>query len=643
LDVVNVAQEDKLSAVLSEFARTLGTNFPIQGILDHLVERIVEVLPITAAGVTLISEGMAPRYVAASDESVLRFEQLQIEIGQGPCLLAFESGDVVAAPDLREDDRFPLFAPAAVAAGLVAVFTFPLRHGEGRLGALDLYRDAPGELAPHDISSAQTLADVAAAYLLNAQARDEARATSDYFRHTALHDVLTGLPNRLLLKQRVEHAAQRAQRSHTNAAILFVDLDRFKHVNDAHGHQVGDDLLLAVAGRLAGLVRPGDTLARFSGDEFVFLCEDLYDAADAESLAARIDESFTNPFVLNGIELAVTASVGMAFAGPGQDITEQLLVDADIAMYQAKRKGGAGHEVFDLRESLRTTDRVSMERDLRMAFGQDGLDVAYQPIVRCTDGQITGVEALLRWTHPDRGRVPPLSMVAVAEQSGLISDIGTWVLERSCRDRVRWLSEHPATDLDLAVNVSARQLMSPDFCTTVAGVLARTGLDATSLILEMTENIFIEDSERALSVLSDLKDLGIRLALDDFGTGYSSLSYLLRLPIDIVKIDKGFIAGIGHAPAGAAIVAAVTNLAHGLGLSVTAEGVETQSQRDAIVAMECEFSQGFFYARPMSASAISAYLGGPGRDPLHLPVPIGTASSMRARASAPDQGLRSSA
>ena len=182
----------------------------------------------------------------------------------------------------------------------------------------------------------------------------------------------------------------RARRSHTNAAVLFVDLDRFKHVNDAHGHQVGDDLLLAVSGRLAGLVRPGDTLARFSGDEFVFLCEDLYDAADAESLASRIDESFSDPFVLSGIELAVTASVGMAFAGPGQDITEQLLVDADIAMYQAKRKGGAGHQVFDLRESLRTADRVSMEKDLRTAYVHDGLDVAYQPIVRCQDGRSPG-------------------------------------------------------------------------------------------------------------------------------------------------------------------------------------------------------------------------------------------------------------
>ncbi len=270
-----MVNEDKLSSVLSEFARTLITDFPIQGILDHLVERIVEVLPVTSTGVTLISPGMAPRYIAASDESALRFERLQTDIGQGPCLVAYASGEAVSIPDLGADDRFPRFAPAALAAGLAAVFTFPLRHGDGRLGALDLYRDTPGELDPHDMDAAQTMADVAAAYLLNAQARDEARATSERFHHDALHDPLTGLANRVLLQERLEHASERRKRSHANAAILFADLDWFKQVNDTHGHQIGDELLIAVAHRLANLVRSGDTLARFSGDEFVFLCEDL--------------------------------------------------------------------------------------------------------------------------------------------------------------------------------------------------------------------------------------------------------------------------------------------------------------------------------------------------------------------------------
>ncbi len=349
--MVFVVNEDKLSSVLSEFAGTLITDFPIQGILDHLVERIVEVLPVTSTGVTLISPGMAPRYIAASDEAALRFEKLQTEIGQGPCLVAYESGEAVSIPDLDADDRFPVFAPAARAAGLAAVFTFPLRHGEGRLGALDLYRDTPGDLDPHDMGAAQTLADVAAAYLLNAQAREEAHATSEGFHHSALHDPLTGLANRLLLQERLEHAAERRKRSHNSAAILFADLDRFKQVNDSYGHPVGDELLVAVAHRLSNLVRSGDTLARFSGDEFVFLCEDLHSMADAEILAKRVDEAFAQPFELHasGLKLTISASVGIAFAGPGEAFSNELVVKADMAMYQVKRNGGAGHQLIDMR------------------------------------------------------------------------------------------------------------------------------------------------------------------------------------------------------------------------------------------------------------------------------------------------------
>ncbi len=620
LGMVAVVYEQKLSAVLSEFARTLATDFPIQGILDHLVERIVDVLPITAAGVTLIAEGEEPHYIAASDESALRFEKLQTGFDEGPCLAAYRSGEAVAVADLANDSRFRRFGPPAVAAGLAAVFTFPLQYEGGRLGALDLYRDTPGELTAEDMAAAQTLADVTVAYLLNAQAREEALAASNRFRNSALHDPLTGLPNRLLLQQRLEHAAQRAQRSHTHAAILFVDLDRFKRVNDTHGHAVGDALLLAVAERLSSLVRPGDTLARVGGDEFVFLCEDLHNEFDADLVAVRIDEAFATPFMAAGIEIAVTVSVGVAFAGKGEAVSDRLVIQADIAMYQAKRKGGASHQVIDLNEAVQTTDRDNLEVDLRHAYRHGDLEVAYQPIVRSTDGVITGVEALLRWTHPRRGVVPALSVIELAEQAGLISGIGAWVLERACRDRAEWLRANPQAPLELAVNVSPRQLMSGGFCGDVADVLTKTGMDPGALVLEMTEGILLEDTEQTLMVLADLRGLGIGLALDDFGTGYSSLSYLRRLPIDIVKIDQGFIADIGGASSGRAIVAAVTNLAHVLGLSVTAEGVETDSQRDAVCAIGCDAAQGYFYARPMPADAIADILHAFPESPVRLPV-----------------------
>ncbi len=604
-----MVHEEKLSAVLSEFARTMATDFPIQGILDHLVERIVEILPITGAGVTLITARKAPRYIAASDPSALRYEQLQTEVKEGPCLSAYELGEAVAVPDLRADTRFPRFSPAAIAAGLAAVFTFPLRHDDGRLGALDLYRDTPGPLDADDLAAAQTLADVAAAYLLNAQARDEARVTSDRFYHSALHDPLTGLPNRLLLEERLEHAGQRARRSHAYLAVLFTDLDRFKQVNDIHGHRVGDDLLLAVANRLSKLIRSGDTLARVSGDEFVFLCEDLHHESDVYLLARRIDHAFTEPFLLDGLSLSITASVGIAFAGLGEDVSDQLIVDADAAMYQVKRKGGGGHQVIDLREALQADERNSLESDLRIAAVAGALDVAYQPIVRADNGCVTGVEALLRWNDRDSGPVPAITMIRIAEQSDLINEIGAWILEQGCRDHCRWLHEHPGITLDVAVNVSVKQLMSPNFCAAVKQILQLTSMDPTALILEMTEDIFIEDTDRAMAVLADLKSLGIRLALDDFGTGYSSLSYLRRLPVHLIKIDRAFIADIDHTPAGRVIVAGVSDLAHALGLSVTAEGVETLYQADQIRAIGCDFVQGYFYARPMTAADITANLG----------------------------------
>ena len=348
-----MANEGRLTEVLSDLPRTLLADFPIQGILDHLVELIVEVLPVSSAGVALITPAHGAEYIAASDPSALRFERLQADLDEGPCLASFTSGESVAVPDLRvEDERFPRFGPAAVEAGLQAVFAFPLRHSDDRIGALDLYRETRGDLDARDMAVAQTLADVAAAYLLNARAREQARATVEHLQHLVLHDPLTGLPNRVLFDERLAHAAHRAMRSHNTAAVLFADLDRFKAVNDTHGHDVGDELLRAVAERLAAVVRPGDTLARLGGDEFVFLCEDLHDPADLDVITRRIVDAFDEPFVVAGTTLFLSVSVGVAFAGPGEDITDRLMAQADLAMYQAKRRGGAGHHVIDLRDEI---------------------------------------------------------------------------------------------------------------------------------------------------------------------------------------------------------------------------------------------------------------------------------------------------
>jgi len=605
-----------LSEVLMEFAYTLGTDFSIQKILDHLVLRIVDILPVTGAGVMLMEEDQELHFVAASNEVVLRIEGLQNELREGPCLEAYRSGQAVAVTDLRYDTRFPNFSPRALADGLAAVFTFPMRLDAARLGAVDLYRDVPGALSEPDLRAAQVLADVAAAYLFNAQARIDASATVARLNHRSLHDPLTGLPNRTLLEELLDQAVARARRSHHVAAVLFADLDGFKAVNDRYGHHVGDQLLRAVAERLTETLRPGDTLARLSGDEFVILCEDLHDTSDAEVVARRIASAMASPFVLGEHLISVTASVGIAFSGPGQDIPETLLSDADFAMYQAKHDGGGRHKVLDRAARLDANRREALERDLQQAQRRDQLALAYQPIVDVRSGELVAVEALLRWNHPVRGPVMPDVVIPSAERTGLILPLGEWVLRQACDDLQRWQSQGP-TIRSIAVNVSAHQVMGPAFADTVQRVLDDTGVDPTAVVLEVTESVFLADAARALTVLQEVKELGVGLSLDDFGTGYSSLRYLRNFPVDIVKIDRSFTADLGSDEPTRSIVSAMINLSHVLDLTVTAEGVETARELTEIIELGADHAQGFHVSHPLTPHQLAAYVGNPvGHRPL---------------------------
>ena len=601
---------EDLADVLSEFARTMVTDFPIQGILDHLVKRIVDILPVTAVGVTLISVGRDPRYVAASDAAALRYEKLQSELGEGPCLAAFGGDKAIAVPDLRADDRFPTFSPRAVESGLAAVFTFPLRHKHLQLGALDLYRDTAGPLSLESMTAAQTLADVAAAYLINAQARADLQDSSDQSRDAALHDPLTGLPNRTLILELLEHAFRVGRRSGRLSAVLFVDLDRFKGVNDTYGHQVGDELLVAVARRLKSLLRPGDSLARLSGDEFVVLCEDLVDVSGADPIAVRLIAELSRPFVLSRVEVTVGASIGIAFTGQGIEEPEALLRDADLAMYRAKRDRVANRGILDLRELHLAGHQAGLARSLPGAIGRGELHLEYQPIVNAVDGRMTGVEALARWTHPSRGMVPPTVFIPFAEQSGQIIELGRWVLEQACQDRHQW-QRHSEPEIAMSVNVSAHQFMSSGFAATVEHVLKTAATDASLVTLEVTESVFVRDEERALVVLSELKAIGVTLALDDFGTGYSSLGYLNTLPIDTIKVDQTFIAKLSPEPTSRAIVTAIIQLAHSIGMSVVCEGVETAQQYHEVTELGSDACQGFYFAKPMSAASVTHLIDRP--------------------------------
>ena len=600
--------DSDLADVLSEFARTMATDFPIQGILDHLVLQIVDIMPISAAGVTLISPGLSPRYIAASNGSALRFEQLQTELGEGPCLAAYHAGKAIAVPDIAGDERFPAFSPRALDAGLAAVFTFPLHHGEQRLGALDLYRDSPGALSGPFMKTAQTLADVAAAYLLNAEARADLQDSSDRSREAALHDALTGLPNRTLILERLEHAFLRGQRTNKTSALFFIDLDRFKEVNDTYGHGAGDELLVAVGERLNRVLRPGDTLARLYGDEFVILCEDLDAPSQADAIAARADAALILPFSLSDAEVTITASIGIAFTGRGADSPEQLLHDADSAMYRAKNRSVRRRQLVDLRELHRAEDTTSLKRALPGAAERGELQLAYQPIVDTVDGRLTGVEALLRWKHPTRGLIPPTVVIPLAEQSGRSSTSGAGCSSGPGQTASAGSSTKQPHDFAMSVNVSAHQLMSAGFADTVEAVLATTSTSPELLTLEVTESVFVRDGKRALFVLNDLRDIGVKLALDDFGTGYSSLSYLMRFPVDIVKVDRTFVAELEEDSASHTIVAAFIQLAHDLGMSIVCEGVETAEQRDELGRIGCDSCQGFYFGAPMSASRLDSLI-----------------------------------
>ena len=605
----------RLAGVLSEFAHVLGTEFPINAILDHLVGQIVRVLPVDSAGVSLIASGVNPRLVVASDDFASELERLQSSLGEGPSVEVVQSGKAIFAPDLRTDERFPRFSPRASAEGLAAVFSFPLNHYREPIGALDLYRSTPGPMHSTEMEAAKTLADVAAAYLINARVRDELRETAEMATRVALHDPLTGLPNRLLLLETLEHAIRRARRSKKLVAVLFADLDRFKWINDTYGHNVGDQLLIAVAGRLTQLLRLSDTVARLAGDEFVIVCEDLDDASQVEQIVARVQLALGQPFRLGRAEVHVTASVGIAFAGQGEGpgLGEQTIDDADAAMYTAKRIGG-GHATLQPQIVSHSDCGGGLARDLHAALDRNELFVEYQPVVSTGDEQIVGYEALLRGQHPIRGLVGPAVIIPLGEHSGLVNAIGRWVLETACIDLRKWLaSRGDGTPVGVSVNVSTRQLMTSDFVSTVADVLHSADTDPSLVTLEVTESVLATDIEQAFEVLERSKLLGVRIALDDFGTGYSSLRYLSRFPADIVKIDGVFTAELVSDLATRQIVEAVIGLAHGLGMYVVAEGIETIEQRDLLLALRCDAWQGFHFAHPMPISVIDATLalGGP--------------------------------
>lgn len=434
--------------------------------------------------------------------------------------------------------------------------------------------------------------------------------------YDALHDALTGLPNRNLFMNRLSHAIELAKRRDDYLfAVLFIDLDRFKVINDSLGHIVGDQLLIAISRKLEACLRSGDTVARLGGDEFAILLEDINNTADATALAERLQRELSVPFYLDHQEVFVTLSVGIALSTTGYQLPEELLRDADTAMYHAKSLGRARHELFDQQMHDRAVALLQLDNDLRRAVERQEFVLYYQPIVSLQTGNITGFEALIRWQHPQRGLVPPTEFITLAEETGLIIPIGDWLLQQACQQARCWQQQFPKpTPLTMSINLASQQFSQPKLVEKVGTILADTGLAPGSLNLEITEGTIMENIQFSKDIFSALKQLNVQLCIDDFGTGYSSLSYLHRFPIDILKVDRSFVNTIGpqadshDGTGGIEITQTIIILAHNLELNVVAEGIETLEQLRYLRSLNCEYGQGFLFSRPLPCTAVEALL-----------------------------------
>ena len=577
--------ERLMSDVVASIARALEVELvavlELTGDRDSLVVRAAAGLPADARGSA--SVGVGERSQAG---------------------YSLSSGHPVVVDDWATETRFEkseLLTRFGAASGVAVVI-----RGRGEpFGILGVQSTIQRRFGEDSVSFLQSMANALASAI-------DRRTDEEEARERALHDPLTWLPNRALFADHLATALARQERRGGWAAVIFLDLDRFKLINDGLGHQAGDELLKEVAPRLKEAIRPGDVVARFGGDEFAVLLDDLTSERDATRVAERIAAALQSPFVIGGRELFVSASMGIALGGSA-DQSETLIRDADAAMYRAKELGRARYEMFDQNMRFRLAERLRVENELRSGIDRGELRVHYQPVVELRSGRVAGAEALVRWNHPERGLLLPGEFIDVAEESGLVRPLGDWVLGEACRQVAVWQNAAPdAPPLSMAVNVSARQLSDPGFPHTVRRVIEATDIEPVSLTLELTESLVMDQNRSSLGALQALNELGVRLSLDDFGTGYSSLAYLQRLPLNLIKLDRRFIARVGT-ETDDAIVKAVVALGQSMGLGVVAEGVETAEQLATVAELGCQFAQGFYFSRPVDRTDFGDLLRDPER------------------------------
>jgi diguanylate cyclase (GGDEF)-like protein len=576
---------------------------PFEQLADATLTAIVDGLEIELSSILHLSADLLRGRLTVSAGWPDGFDGTEQPLEITEADLARYAEEPLIIHDLATDERFNGTANVLRDAEIVSSATVLVGHRDSPAALLSAASRTPREFSERDLDFLRAVAHV----LNNAI---EGRRIEERIRHDSLHDALTGLPNRTLLLERLKRAIDAADAEGRRIALFFLDVDHLKVINDSLGHHAGDELLRAIGPRLAGVLRPSDTVARFGGDEFAVLCDSIEDQSQALRVAERLVRAFAKPFDVSGEPRFCSVSVGVVVSDPeGTRGPDELLSDADAALYRAKERGRGRHEVFDAGLRARITSRLELEADLRRALEQgDQLWVAYQPFFELPGRSLAGVEALLRWRHPERGAVPPSEFIPVAEDSGLIVELGEFVLRTACAQVAEWRSRG-AAELRLTVNVSARQMALCGVPGTVGAVLRETGLAPTALGLEITEGLLLEDVADTAETLGALRAMGVRLMLDDFGTGFSSLGYLRRYPIDMIKIDRSFVHDLGEQGAGdAAIVEAIIGMAKALGMGVIPEGVETAGQLDRLTRLGCDFAQGFHLGRPVPAAEIGPWL-----------------------------------
>jgi len=594
-------QEHQLDAERKVF-EAIASGAPLKDVLGSLCA-LLESQGTAHGAVYLLAQDALVEAAAPTLPAEYRLETARIPLGSHPGLNAggAEQGHAVLASDLSTDARWAGHRHGALSAGLRACWAVPiLGSATPMLGVLATYFSEPREPSAHELRLIDRICNIAKIALERDQAEQRIRQLAHY-------DELTGLPNRAMFNQALGHALSHAQREGSGLALLFVDVDRFKNINDTLGHDAGDRLLRQVAERLKLCVRASDLVARFGGDEFMVLLENLSDSRYAASVAEKLLAAIAGPLTLGQQEFHLSASIGISTYPDDGDDPRVLQKNADIAMYRAKERGRNCWHFYSPTTDTHSLERLKLEGDLRRALERDELELHYQPKQDIASGRVTGMEALVRWRHPELGLVPPVRFIPLAEETGLIVPIGEWVLRRAVDQAMQLQKQHTQL-LSVAVNLSPRQFEDDGIVQLVADVLEQTGLDPSLLELEITEGMVMHNTERSERLLRRLKDMGVRLAMDDFGTGYSSLAYLKRFPVDTIKIDRSFIQGVPTDGDDSTLTQAIIAMAHSLRLRTVAEGVETGDQVEFLRMHDCDEIQGYYFSRPLPYDQLVAKL-----------------------------------